>query len=108
MENFKEYYDGINLWLDDIRSMPVSYNKHVKTAQEAIDILKTGKVKSISFDHDLGPEEAGTGHDVAKWIEEAAFNKEIPPLRWRVHSANPVGARNIERAMEAADRFWRR
>ena len=98
---------NIYLWLDDLRPMPAEFNHHVKTADDAIKVLETGRVKRMSFDHDLGPEEAGTGYDVAKWVEEAAFNKEIPPFEWRVHSANPVGARNIENALKGAERYWK-
>jgi hypothetical protein len=43
---------------------------------------------------------------VAKWIEEAAFNKQIPPLSWRVHSFNPKGKSNMIAALQSADRFW--
>jgi len=99
---------SIRLWLDDLRLMKPEYNFHAKTAQEAIEVLKSGKVTHISFDHDLGPEEAGTGYDVAKWIEEAAYNNEIQPLEWQIHSANPIGAKNIEKAMMSAERFWSR
>jgi hypothetical protein len=44
------------LWLNDIRP-PWKYGcigRHwAKTAQEAIDVLKTGKVEEASLDHDL-------------------------------------------------------
>ena len=44
----------IRLWLDDVRPMPPSFNYWAKTAKEAIEILKTGRVVEISLDHDLG------------------------------------------------------
>lgn len=73
------------------------------TAQEAIDILKTGKVGLISFDHDLGEPENGTGYDVAKWIEEMAHtDPSFMVPEWAIHSANPVGRENIRRAMWSA------
>lgn len=97
---------SIRLWLDDLRLMPGSFNRRAKTADEAIEILKTGKVSKISLDHDLGPEEAGTGYDVASWIEEAAYNGELPKLEWAIHSANPVGVQNMRRALQSAERFW--
>jgi hypothetical protein len=53
--------------------------------------LKQNRVTKISLDHDLGLEEAGTGYDVAKWIEEATYNKTLNKLNWNIHSANPVG-----------------
>jgi len=103
----------MRLYLDDVRPTPrhvwydseVAYTHSPKTADEAIALLKTGMVEFISFDHDLGPAEAGTGHDVAKWIEEQAYtNPDFTVPDWYVHSGNPVGAGNIQRAMLSATR----
>lgn len=97
---------ALHVWLDDLRPIRPGYNVLAKTADEAIALLKTGNVESISLDHDLGPPEAGTGYDVAQWIEQAAFHKSIKPLNWNIHSANPVGAQNMKHALMSADRFW--
>lgn len=98
----------MKLWLDDVRPMPEGYQAHAKTAQEAIDILKREKVTHISFDHDLGDAEGNTGYAVACFIEELAFLREIKQVPiWRVHSANPVGAENIRKAMEKAEDYAR-
>jgi hypothetical protein len=103
----------MRLYLDDLRPTPrhvwyddtLSYTHSPKTAWEAIDLLRTGQVEFISFDHDLGPVTAGTGYDVARWIEnEAGTNPDFRVPDWTVHSANPVGAANIQRAMLNADR----
>jgi len=92
------------LFLDDIR-MPPDGNWHVvRTATEAIEFLKTGKVERISFDHDLGTDI--TGYHVANFIEQMAAEGRLARLDWQIHSANPVGRANIQRAMESADRFW--
>jgi len=96
----------MRLWLDDIRPMPEGFDFHARTASEAIEKLKSGDVTSISFDHDIGEEAAGTGYDVAVWIEEQAFSGLINRLAWSVHSANLVGARKIEIAMRFADSHW--
>lgn len=95
----------LNVYLDDLRPMPQGFDINPKTAQDAINLLKTGRVKFISFDHDLGPEEAGTGYDVAKWIEQAGYEDDnfVVP-EWQLHSANPVGRKNIEQAMRSAER----
>jgi hypothetical protein len=94
------------LFLDDIR-MPPSDEWHVvRSAVVAIELLKTGKVERISFDHDLGSDISG--YHVANFIEQMAVEGKIAPLDWSVHSANPVGRANIERAMESAERFWAR
>lgn len=97
----------MRIYLDDMRSMPVGFDVNPKTASECIELLKHGKVDYISFDHDLGPSEAGTGCDVAKWIEEAAFMRTLDRIDWKIHSANPVGRKNIESAMKSAERFWK-
>lgn len=99
----------MKLWLDDVRLPPDGWDWKV-TASEAIEALKTGKYTQISFDHDLGDphglENLGTGYEVAAWIEEQAYFGQIKRLIWKIHSANPVGRRNIEAAMINADKFW--
>ena len=97
----------MKIWLDDLRPMPNTFDIHIKTAQKCINILKTQKVTHISFDHDLGLEECGTGYDVAKYIEEAAYFGMLTPVQWFVHSANPQGKRNITAAMMNAEKYWK-
>lgn len=77
-----------------------------KTAQVAINYLKQGNVEFISLDHDLGPESSGTGMDVARWIEEEAYHGSLPKLSWSIHSKNPVGRKNMMRALVKADEYW--
>lgn len=85
----------ISIWLDDKRPMPPDFDVHVN------DSIR------ISFDHDLGDEDGvGDGYDVAKWIEEQAYYGNISPVKWTVHSDNPVGIQDIKRAMKSAERFW--
>lgn len=100
----------MKLWLDDERD-PVVWRPQdghqwlwLKTAEEAIELIAEDVVCEISFDHDLG--EGSNGYDVAKFIEEGAYSGTLTPIKWAVHSANPVGAANIERAMEQADIYW--
>lgn len=95
----------MKIWLDDIRPMPQGFDIHCKTQNEAMLHLAKGYVVHISFDHDLG-ENAGNGYGVAQAIEYWAYYSVIPPLTWDVHSANPVGRRNIELAMNSAERYW--
>ena len=105
----KDEKPQISIWLDDRRPMPSDFDIHVKTAQEAIKVLEDHINDSIriSFDHDLGDSEVvGDGYDVAKWIEEQAYYGNISPVKWSVHSDNPVGIEDIKRAMRSAERFW--
>lgn len=64
----------MRVYLDDERPTPEGWTR-AYTAQEAINFLETGIVTHLSLDHDLGPEEAGTGYDVCKWVEENVFEK---------------------------------
>jgi hypothetical protein len=46
------------------------------------------------LDHDLGPEDSGTGYQVACWLEEQVMNDPtFPAPIVHVHTAN-AGARN--------------
>ena len=95
----------MKVFLDDERPTPEGWVRAF-TAPEAIELLKTGKVTELSLDHDLGPEEAGTGYDVCLWVEEQVFtqafnfdNPFVPPIM-SVHSANPVGRSRMESAIQ--------
>jgi len=101
----------MKLWLDDERPAPVGFDIHVKTAGDAIRLIKSGRVTEVSLDHDLGRSDdpdisPGTGYDVAVWLEENAHTGKLPRLTWNVHSANPVGRRRMEAALGNADKFW--
>jgi hypothetical protein len=110
----------INIFLDDIRLPPDDGLEWVvvKTAWQCIALLgrNPNNVKYLSLDHDLGDmlddkgrvcsrtdrHDWGTGYDVAKWLEgchaagKHCYLPEVP----LVHSANPVGRKNIWRALE--------
>src|SRR5690348_15451267 len=94
----------MNVWLDDERPMPPDYDTHVKTAEEAIALLKTGNVSIISLDHDLG--QIKTGYDVAKFIEESAFNGTLKRIYIRIHTQNVEGRKNMAFALQNAKRYW--
>jgi methylmalonyl-CoA mutase N-terminal domain/subunit len=94
----------VRLYLDDLRDPPASFDAVARTAEEALALLKTGRVVFLSLDHDLGTE--ATGYTVARWIEQQAHAGTLARLGWAVHSANPVGRANIEAALRNADNFW--
>lgn len=93
----------MKLWLDDIRDPSYFGNLNwiwAKTADEAIELLKTGKVIEASLDHDLTIQQTlgrndkeKTGYDVVLWMEE---NNVYPPNGVKVHSMNPVGRERME------------
>lgn len=96
----------MKIWLDDVRPKPPEFDIWVKTAKRAIQLLTVGGVTAISLDHDLGDENAPTGYDVAKHIEQGAYRGTIAPLKISVHSANPAGRRNIEACVKKCREFW--
>lgn len=94
------------LYIDDVRPCPPDFDLHALNGKDALLAISTGKIIGISFDHDLGPEPEMTGYDVAKQIEEWAYAGKIKRMEWQIHSANPVGRKNIEMAMMNADKYW--
>ena len=90
------------LFLDDLREPFDNEYIVVRTAQEAVDlVLEKGCPSFISFDHDLGEKDGNllpTGYDFAKWLVNADMEKNIimEDFAFQVHSANPVGKKNIE------------
>lgn len=103
----------MRIWLDDERDPPRSnswgevlvWDLVARTAEEVLPLVEQNKVTFIDFDHDLGV--GKTGYDLVKRIEELASLGMIRPIDWSIHSANPVGASNINAAMKMAWKFWR-
>jgi hypothetical protein len=60
-------------------------------------------ISYISFDHDLGSDcPETTGYACAKWLVDFDMKHNIltEDFTFNVHSANPVGARNIRMYMD--------
>ncbi len=96
----------MKVYLDDERDTPEGWER-VYWPEEAISLLKTGKVTELSLDHDLGDDEHGTGYDVVLWVEEAVIVNGFKAPKIQVHSANSsarakmeLGIANIERYSE--------
>jgi hypothetical protein len=91
--------DGWILYLDDIR-VPKDGKPWTiaRTVEEAKSLVRSqGCPSFISFDHDI--DETASGYDFAKWLVDQDLDGVINiPLDFDffVHSANPVGAKNIE------------
>jgi hypothetical protein len=96
----------LRIWLDDTRKAPRGWLwvKSYSVCKLLIVVFRDC-ITDISFDHDLGTEK--DGNDIALLIERMAYEKKLKPLRWEVHSANPVGGREIEATMRSAERFWK-
>lgn len=84
----------LRLWVDDERPAPRGWY-WATSVDEAIDVLASCVVVSMSTDHDLGL--GGEAYRIFKWLADA---KEIHgfsfwPEELVVHSENPVGRDNI-------------
>ncbi len=87
----------MRLYIDDIRTPKSEFDKITRSSEETIEfMIRNGCPNYISFDHDLGGED--TSMVIVKWMIEMDLDFEdwIPlEFDWNVHSANPVGAANI-------------
>ena len=124
----------MKLFLDDLRSVDMIYPNPnmdewaiVRDFHQFVNyIQRYGLPDYISFDHDLGMEHTRfyfqngghesppdplnanfkekTGYDAAKWLVDYCVvnNKKLPS--YRVHSANPIGAKNIRGYLENAEK----
>lgn len=111
-----------DLWLDDERQPPTFsdceiYWTWVKSADEAIEVLKSGTVEFASLDHDLADEhyfeyfnalsegrlldtsqcKEKTGMDVLLWMEE---NNVWPKDGVRIHTLNTARKPSMLAAVE--------
>lgn len=93
------------LYLDDERN-PMVGNQPVmiaRTVEEAQDIINEhGLPHFMSLDHDLGLDKDGNTRTVIEfviWLAEHFY--ENGPPEYVIHSANPVGAKNIESILES-------
>jgi len=94
----------MKLWLDDIRPNPDGWI-WVKNADELFENVFNDEgnlVTEISFDHDLGENEF-TGYEILNIIESMIHMgdwKTAIPI-FHIHSANPVGRQNMQRAIDS-------
>ena len=87
----------MRLYIDDIRNPKGEFHYIARTSAEAIKMMECCCPTYISFDHDLGGDD--TAMVVIKWMIEKDLDEGgtfIPDnFKFNVHSANPVGAANI-------------
>jgi len=87
------------MYVDDIRNPKGEFDIIVRSSEEAIEyMIRNGCPTYASLDHDLGGDD--TSIAIIKFMVEMDLdtNNEFIPYNfsYNVHSANPVGAANIE------------
>jgi hypothetical protein len=131
MKNNKLFLDDIRIPKDAIGLVPDKHNKFywendweiVTNYDDFVQHIELNGVPNfVSFDHDLGDTamdeyfrnvatngtldyeniEEKTGLDCAKFLVEYCVDKNQPLPEYLVHSANPVGKKNIESFLENA------
>lgn len=91
----------IRVWLDDERPTPAGW-VGVQTPEEAIKLLSSQQVETISLDHDLGLDETRTGYTVINWLElQAVTNEAFRMPKVLIHTDNPVGRKNMLAALNS-------
>lgn len=120
LDDIRSPYEKI--WKDWIINSGVNLTEYtitwVKNYEEFVNFIKfKGLPDIIFFDHDLGEDiardlvkkgvnkryarmmkkESMSGYDAAKWLVNYCLDHKIPLPEWRIQSANPVGANNINK-----------
>ncbi|WP_252229970.1 cyclic-phosphate processing receiver domain-containing protein [Clostridium sp. ZBS15] len=83
----------INLYVDDIRKCPDGF-VIARNYDEAIELLRSNTIDTLSLDHDLGLNENGiekNGYDIVKYMCEHG----ISPRQIYIHTDNVVGRDNM-------------
>jgi predicted AAA+ superfamily ATPase len=131
MKNSKLFLDDIRIPKDAITLIPSNFNRFyfendwdiVRSYNEFVQYIeRNGTPEFVSFDHDLGDTamdeyfrnvktkgildydniKEKTGFDCAKFLVEYCMDKNQSLPEYLVHSANPVGKKNIESYLENA------
>lgn len=107
-----------NLWIDDVRPAPEGY-VWIKDINEALRFLFWNKnnIYLIDLDHDAGDYRRGGKEDyivILKEIQRLSRQNNTRGMAWRtllkdqikfrLHSANPVGVQNMRNIIE--DNGW--
>ena len=120
---------GYKLYLDDRREPKTEGWVIARDYRSFVHVITEGGLPElISFDHDLADEHYDyafefddrlivppgevkidyrnfkemTGYDCAKWLVNYCFDKNQDIPEFFVHSANPVGAENIQKFLDNA------
>ena len=101
---------NVRLYLDDERTPKNAGFVVVRNYQDFVDWIDThGMPAYISFDHDIASYDNDgnekTGLDAAKYVVDYCIDNDVACPEFNVHSANPVGADNIESMLKNFTKF---
>lgn len=91
----------MKIWVDDIRTAPDGF-VWCKSTNEALRLIvdNIGDVEFIDLDHDMGDAFGGDAIIILNELERKsrfseAFAESVRKIKFRLHSANPVGVQNM-------------
>lgn len=88
------------MFIDDVRNPSEEDWVVVRSSNEALEYVQSNGMPSfISFDHDLGGDD--TTMVFLRKLVDLVWNGDDLPPDYTVHSANPVGSKNIVSFMES-------
>lgn len=94
----------MKIWVDDVRPMPKGYDLHIKSVNDAIEVIgyieakQHQRIDLLDLDHDAGDyyDQGGDYIRILDWMEFEGIN-DIPIS---IHSGNLVGIRNMQRIIQ--------
>lgn len=97
----------MKIWVDDIRQAPEGYIwcKSTNEALRLIFVQHNYKIEVIDLDHNMGDTFGGDAIRILQEFERKSHrNSEIAEavknIKFRLHSANPVGVENMRRIIQ--------
>jgi hypothetical protein len=97
----------LKVWLDDMRPVPGPSYTYCRTAEEVIELLKTGNVAEVDLDNDLGTGYT-EGVEVARWIAAGAESGKLKRIICYCHSQNPERHSEMVDLFRQAHESWNR
>ena len=97
----------MKLWIDDVRPAPVGYLwcKSTRDALRKIVLEHFNEIELIDLDHDAGDyaKDGGDYIEILKELERLTrrHKLDLSYIKFRLHSANPVGVQNMRAIIEA-------
>ena len=101
----------MKLWIDDVRPAPDGYIWYKRTNDALRNIYYDYKdIELIDLDHDAGDYAKTGGGDYIEVLKELerltrVHKMDFSHIKFRLHSANPVGVQNMRAILQ--DNNWR-
>ena len=93
----------LKIWVDDVRPAPDGY-KWFQCTNDALRCIVSAvnEIEIIDLDHDMGGNFGGDAIMILDELERLSHRKSdfaeaISKIKFRLHSANPVGVENMRR-----------